>query len=271
MKERQKLTCGEKISSLRKKNNVTQAELGAALNVSYQAVSKWERGESYPDFETMSRIAKYFSVPLSYFEEGGKIEAAAASSAEKPELPQPMGVCHECNRTVYEGGGKIVPTGRTRSLVCNECIARGEEEKRAQKARERENVRRRMKAGLIVGAIVAVVALVFGIVSANEGTFLNFVYGVLGMIFSFTFVSQLFWGGAVVDCCLWGGKIVGTPGVIFDLSWDGLKFLILCKLIFLAFRICIWLLTFVIGIFLGILISPFTFIPALIRVKSGDI
>ena len=43
---------GEKIASLRKAKGMTQAELGAELNVTFQAVSKWERGESYPDFAT---------------------------------------------------------------------------------------------------------------------------------------------------------------------------------------------------------------------------
>lgn len=67
------MTCGEKISDLRKKRGMTQDDLGKAMNVSYQAVSKWERGESQPDFETMSKIAKLFGVPIGYFEEGGEL------------------------------------------------------------------------------------------------------------------------------------------------------------------------------------------------------
>ena len=64
------MNCGEKISRLRKSNNMTQAELGDALSVTYQAVSKWERGESQPDFDTISKISKMFQVPISYFEDG---------------------------------------------------------------------------------------------------------------------------------------------------------------------------------------------------------
>ena len=62
---------GEKIVELRKVKGCTQADLGAYLNISYQAVSKWERGESCPDFTTMSKLAQYFGVPINYFEEGG--------------------------------------------------------------------------------------------------------------------------------------------------------------------------------------------------------
>ena len=61
---------GKKISYLRKSKGMTQEELGKVLNVTYQAVSKWERGESMPDFAPMSQIAKYFQVPLSYFADG---------------------------------------------------------------------------------------------------------------------------------------------------------------------------------------------------------
>ena len=79
---------GEKIASLRKAKGMTQAELGAELNVTFQAVSKWERGESYPDFDTMSRLAKLFGVPLSYFEndeDGAQETAAAVTSATAAE------------------------------------------------------------------------------------------------------------------------------------------------------------------------------------------
>ncbi len=66
------MNCGEKIADLRKKRGMTQDELGKAMNVSYQAVSKWERDESQPDFETMTKIANLFGVPLGYFADGGE-------------------------------------------------------------------------------------------------------------------------------------------------------------------------------------------------------
>lgn len=58
---------GKVISKLRKENNMTQAELGAKLNVTYQAVSKWENDQSQPDFATMVEMAKLFNVPLNIF------------------------------------------------------------------------------------------------------------------------------------------------------------------------------------------------------------
>jgi len=52
----------ENIRSLRNKKNVTQEELAAYLNISFQSVSKWERGENMPDIQTLAMLANYFDV-----------------------------------------------------------------------------------------------------------------------------------------------------------------------------------------------------------------
>ena len=49
---------GAKISSLRKLRRLTQNELGERLNISYQAVSKWERGETLPDTSILVALAR---------------------------------------------------------------------------------------------------------------------------------------------------------------------------------------------------------------------
>lgn len=49
---------GARISELREKIGMTQAELAEKLTVSAQAVSKWETGGGYPDVETIPQIAK---------------------------------------------------------------------------------------------------------------------------------------------------------------------------------------------------------------------
>lgn len=54
---------GEKIYKLRKINGLSQEDLAAELNVSRQAVSKWERG-IIPDIENMVKIANFFDCSL---------------------------------------------------------------------------------------------------------------------------------------------------------------------------------------------------------------
>lgn len=55
---------GKFIKDLRKKNNLTQKELGNKYNVTYQAVSKWERGINMPDVSLLREMSKDFNVSL---------------------------------------------------------------------------------------------------------------------------------------------------------------------------------------------------------------
>lgn len=55
---------GNRIRELRKKNNVTQEQLANALNLSPQAVSKWEMNVGYPDISLLPAIAAYFKVSM---------------------------------------------------------------------------------------------------------------------------------------------------------------------------------------------------------------
>lgn len=54
------------IIALRKKQKLTQAELAEKLNYSDKAVSKWERGESVPDIETLKAVADLFGVSVDF-------------------------------------------------------------------------------------------------------------------------------------------------------------------------------------------------------------
>ena len=54
----------DKLQKIRKENNVTQEQLADKLDVSRQAVSKWESGTAYPDTEKLIQISKIFKVSL---------------------------------------------------------------------------------------------------------------------------------------------------------------------------------------------------------------
>lgn len=62
------MTCkiGEKIRTLRLQHKLTQEQLADRLGVSYQSVSRWENGVTYPDVELLPAIARYFSVTTDY-------------------------------------------------------------------------------------------------------------------------------------------------------------------------------------------------------------
>ena len=57
---------GQKITELRKKNNLSQEGLAEKMNVSRQAVSKWESDQSIPDIEKIVNLSELFGVTTDY-------------------------------------------------------------------------------------------------------------------------------------------------------------------------------------------------------------
>lgn len=60
------MTVGEKLTKLRKEQNLTQEQFAELLKVSRQSISKWELDTAYPDTEKLIRISKLFGCSLDY-------------------------------------------------------------------------------------------------------------------------------------------------------------------------------------------------------------
>ena len=58
------LKIGETIKTLRHRDGRTQEHLATSLGVTFQAVSRWESGNGYPDMELIPAIANYFHVTI---------------------------------------------------------------------------------------------------------------------------------------------------------------------------------------------------------------
>lgn len=56
----------EKLQKLRKENGMSQEELAEQLNVSRQAVSRWESGQGFPETEKLLQISNLYGVSLDY-------------------------------------------------------------------------------------------------------------------------------------------------------------------------------------------------------------
>jgi len=63
---------GATIFSLRKAKGLTQQELGERLQISFQSVSKWERGETLPDTSILAAIARVLETSIDYILLGGE-------------------------------------------------------------------------------------------------------------------------------------------------------------------------------------------------------
>lgn len=61
---------GKLIKELRKKNNLTQAELAESLGVTYQAVSKWENGKNIPDISILKELSNKYNIDINDLLEG---------------------------------------------------------------------------------------------------------------------------------------------------------------------------------------------------------
>ena len=56
----------EKLYKLRKNSGLSQEQLAEQLNVSRQAISKWEQGTAVPESEKLISISNYFGVTVDY-------------------------------------------------------------------------------------------------------------------------------------------------------------------------------------------------------------
>ena len=57
----------EKLVSLRKEKGITQLKVAEELDISRQAISRWESGVAMPSTENLRRLSELQSVPLDYF------------------------------------------------------------------------------------------------------------------------------------------------------------------------------------------------------------
>ncbi|MBQ1534846.1 MAG: helix-turn-helix transcriptional regulator, partial [Erysipelotrichaceae bacterium] len=62
---KEKTTIGSRIAKARKDRGMTQAEVAEKLNVSFQAVSSWERDEFIPEAWNLIELAKVLDVSVS--------------------------------------------------------------------------------------------------------------------------------------------------------------------------------------------------------------
>lgn len=66
------MSIGERITALRKEQNISQANLAKELDVSRQAVSKWENDTSSPDTLKLIKLAEVLNTEVEYLATGQK-------------------------------------------------------------------------------------------------------------------------------------------------------------------------------------------------------
>ena len=59
------MTLGEQITQLRKQKKMSQEDLAEAMQISRQAISKWENDQTKPDTENLIRLAAILEVDVN--------------------------------------------------------------------------------------------------------------------------------------------------------------------------------------------------------------
>lgn len=95
---------GEKIQRLRTEQNLSQKELAEKLEVSRQAIAKWETNRGIPDIENLKRIAQLFNVSIDYlvYEEKSIQDYVMKIPIDIEQYPMPKGNALREDQVVLE-------------------------------------------------------------------------------------------------------------------------------------------------------------------------
>lgn len=65
-KEDEDMTTGEKLTALRRKKGLTQAQLAEILDVSRQSVSRWEQDVAFPETEKLIKLSRLLDCSIDF-------------------------------------------------------------------------------------------------------------------------------------------------------------------------------------------------------------
>lgn len=256
---------GEVIQHLRKSHQMTQEQLGRELNVTYQAVSKWENNLSQPDFETIRRICVLFKITLDEFN-----EQVTGAASLRPQVPASQS-CSVCLKEKQPDELFSLDP-----VVCGECNERMRAEKREIKEfaehiidkQEGKKQKKELRGSgrlsgaaikLIISAAAGIAVFLFSLLSSENGG--DYVvsavlgYWVCSLVFHLScdsFVRRFMAGSA--------GHSINMPGIIFSLDFDSILFMLAYKFIIAPLAVILFSIgVFILGCGLGILFSPFCF------------
>ena len=110
------MSFAENLKQLRKEKQLSQEELAEILDVSRQAVSKWEQGIGYPEVEKLLLLSRKLNVSLDSLMETGitqesstqKQNATGTITITSP-IERVIATCHKVDSSQKMSGGKSSP------------------------------------------------------------------------------------------------------------------------------------------------------------------
>lgn len=102
------MTIGERIKIERNKKGLSQAALGELLQLTQQAIGKWEKNLAEPDSETLIKLSDIFEIPISLLLGKEEKEPINVFSTGTLLVFEEIGSV----RAGYNGAINEIPTGR---------------------------------------------------------------------------------------------------------------------------------------------------------------
>ena len=78
----------ERLIDLRKSKGLSQEELGEKIEVSRQTISKWELGQSYPDFQRLVVLSDYYDITLDELVKGISVQDVREKGVSEKQLSE---------------------------------------------------------------------------------------------------------------------------------------------------------------------------------------
>lgn len=278
------MSLGKKLAGYRKLAGLTQQQLGEELNLSPQAISKWENDLAEPDLATLRILSELYKVPIGEMIDPniGVSEPVLEKSeeeAEKDSAPEIIGFCKKCGIVVNENNvGERSP-----EILCLSCRdKRDKEAQEAKEAEERKQIKtrtenrsrhlKRLIFSMITAGLAALIFLPL-IISfiVITGSVSLIPIAIVGPYVVFSYVACLFYDCFIQDLLFDNiGRSFQLPFILittFDL--DGIIWLIGMKIIFWALGVLLGLIYLAFCIALGIICAPFVFPFVMISVSRA--
>ena len=264
------MSIGKNLSSLRRKNGLTQQQLGDMLNISAQAVSKWENELAEPDLATVKKIASIYKISVDEILDtdietalelaDAEVIAESVTESISEKIVTPIGFCKACGITVTNDNfGTDTP-----SVMCKKCHEKHLENIRAQENAEKaererrrfevlaeaNGMRRLRRLSIIFGSIIGIIVMILGIIVGGVG-------GIVTGVLTYTFVSLCFFEDSKVRDILefMGGASINWPGLIWEFDLDGFLWMIGMKILFAVLGFLIGAVCAVLGFFVAFFFS----------------
>ncbi len=266
---------GNAIKILRKRNQMTQTTLAERLNISGQAVSKWENNLAQPDFDTILKLTGIFNITLDEFSklctvgEGdatpAQAEVAPAEAAPVP-APAPMliGVCFHCGRSIYEEKAVGTHSPRLLCVKCKAAIEKRKQEEEKRRIAEAQRIDAEARAAYQRQVVAFRRSMIFpGLIIGSATLLLTLIHPIFLLMGALLYLAvvQIRWGDNCIANIFFGtfGRTFAQPGLIIPFSLDGFIWAFCVKIAMAIIWFLIACIVTIAGFLLCMILSPIFF------------